>query len=122
MYKLKKKAKNWKESVIEKPDVVTFTIEQADQNQKEYKRLETEWTAQLRVCIATMENLKRHHPKATALPETEKVAAKMYLENDLMAKEIRPKLKRLKEVIKEYEGERRAILKEFNWQDEGAKG
>jgi hypothetical protein len=46
----------------------------------------------------------------------------MFLENDTMAKEIRPKLKRLKEVIKEYEGERRAILKEFNWQDEGAKG
>lgn len=122
MYKLKKKAKNWKESVIEKQDVVQFTIAGADQQQKDYKRYETEWTAQLRVCIATMENIKRYHPKTAALPETEKVAAKMFLENDAMAKEIRPKLKSLKAAIKEYEAERKAILKEFNWQDEGAKG
>ena len=122
MYKLKKKAKNWKESVIEKQDVIEFTIENADQQQKQYKEYEREWTAQLRLCIATMENIKRHHAKAAALPNSEKAAAKMYLENDNMAKEIRPKLRQLKEVIAKYEAERKAILKEFNWQDEGAKG
>ena len=118
MYRIKKKHKDWKKAEIEKDDVVKFTLENADKQQEEYKKYEREWTAQLRLCIATMENIKRHHPKAADLPNSEKAAAKMFLENDNMAKQIRPKLRELKEVIARYEAERKEILKQFGWKEE----
>jgi len=118
MYTLKKKSKDWKKTVIEKQDTVEFTVGDADEVNKHHERLKTEWTAQLKVCLATMENIRRHHPKIPKLPHSELIAAKMFYENDEMAKQIRPKLREVKNVMDKYAKERKTILKTFNWTDD----
>lgn len=116
MYKLKKNNKDYKKSVIEKQDVIEFTIEDADRKQEQYKTYEREWDAQIRVCKATIYNVIRNHPMVEKMSEVERTAVKMYLDNKEILEQYEPKLKELKKVMKAYVAERKEILNTFGWE------
>lgn len=119
MYKIKKaNKKDYKKSIIEKQDTVEFTLENADRQQREYEKYKTEWEAQVKLCNATIANLRRNHPDVLRLSETKLIAAKMYLENKEVLAQYNPKLKELNKVMKEYVKERKTIMERFNWRDE----
>jgi hypothetical protein len=118
MYKIVKEEKDWKKTQIEKPTVNVFTVEDADSNARQYEKYKTEWTAQVKLCKATIDNIKRNHPEIYALSNTKKVAAKMLIENEQMIKELKPKLAQVNDVLKNWESDRAEIIKQFNWTDE----
>lgn len=117
MHKLKKDNKDFKKAVIEKTDTYEFTLEDSDHKQEEYKKYEKEWTAQVSLCKAVVENISRKHPKVVKMPESEIIAAKMYKENEDTIKQYTAKLKELKKVMKAYDAERKEILEKFGWSE-----
>lgn len=117
MHKLKKDNKDFKKAIIEKTDTYEFTLEDADKKQEQYKTYEREWSAQVRVCNAVLDNIARNHPKVAKMPESEIIAAKMYKENSDMVKEYSAKLKELKKAMKAYDKERKEILEQFGWSE-----
>jgi hypothetical protein len=115
MYKILKKHKDWKKTQIEKETTNVFTVEDADHNAKEYEKYKKEWTAQVKVCKATIENIRRNHPEIYGLSKVQKVAAQMLLENEEMAKTYKEKLKEVEVVLKKWEEDKATIMKKFNW-------
>jgi hypothetical protein len=118
MYKILKEHKDWKKTQIEKETTNVFTVEDADNNAKEYEKYKKEWTAQGKVCKATIENIKRNHPEIYALSNTKKVAAKMLLENEQMVKEFKAKLAQVEDVLKKWAKDKESIMKKFNWKED----
>ena len=118
MFRIVKKDKDWKKTQLEKQTVNVFTVEDADNNAKEYEKYKTEWTAQVKVCKAMIDNIKRNHPEIYALSNIKKTAAKMLLENEQMVKEFKAKLVQVEDVLQKWEKDRAQILKEFKWTED----
>ena len=81
--------------------------------------METEWSAQIKVCQAMLKNIERNHPEIAKLDPVKKEAAKMWVENSDMIAAYEPKLKELRKAMKRYDKERADIYKTFNWSDDG---
>jgi hypothetical protein len=118
MYKILKENKDWKKTQIEKETTNVFTVEDAENNAKEYEKYKKEWTAQVKVCKAMIANIKSNHPEIYALSNTKKMAAKMLLENEQMIKEFKPKLVQVDEVLKKWAEDKESIMKKFNWTED----
>jgi hypothetical protein len=117
MYKIIKKNKDWKKTEIEKMSPKTFTIEEAEQNAKQYETYEREWTAQIKLFDAVIDNIKRNHPDVYALPKIKKEAAKILTDNEDQKKIYKEKLLEVKGALKKWKEEKALLMETFKWHE-----
>jgi hypothetical protein len=118
MYKIIKKNKNWKKCEIERMSPTVFTVEQADNNAKDYEKYVREWTAQIKLLNAVIENVRRNHPEVYGLTRTQKEAARILVVNEEEKRKYKEKLAEVKEALKKWGAEKELLMKTFKWQDE----
>lgn len=119
MYTIKEENEDFKDTVIEQDNVtVTFTLRDAEQQYQEYATKKKEWTAQIGVCKATIENVLRNHKKLEKLKPEELVGANIIYKNQEVVEQIQEQLPKIEEVMAKWEAQREEIYKTFNWHEE----
>lgn len=120
MYTIKEENEDFKDAIIERNDVtITFTVRDADRQYEEYKTKKREWEAQLGVCKATIENVLRNHKKLEKLKPEELMGATIIQKNQEVVEQIQEQLPKINEVMEKWEKDRKEIVEQFNWHEEG---
>lgn len=120
MYQIKKREKNFKDSLIEKKyeQKHTFTIADVNAHQEKLEKLYKEIDGQFMLAGAKVQNIEINHPFVKKMSEQDLFTVHMYVENLNITKHAQEKLREVAKQQASYRRELKDIYKELGFSDE----
>lgn len=113
-YTIKKEDKNPGQSTIVKSNVeVEFTLDSLAENERDYRKMIKQLTAQKQLADAKMRNIEDHHPFVMDLSEEQAFTVHMYQEARAMSRVCGQKLPEYVEELEYVEAEKKEIEKQI---------
>jgi hypothetical protein len=123
MYKVKKKEKDFKDSLIEKKyeHTLTFTIADVNAHMEKLEKAYKEIDGQFMLAGAKVQNIEINHPFVKKMSEKDLFVVHMYVENLNITKHAQDKLREIAKQKSAYKRELKDIYKELGFSDEPEK-
>lgn len=121
MYRISKKAKNYKDAVIEKKyeHTITFTLADIEAHEAKLEKLLKEIEGLLELEGAKVKNIETNHKWVKSMRTEDLVAAWLYYESMKRIEEVLPKRKEVKAQMKEYKREKKEIIAALGFDEQG---
>lgn len=117
-YKIKKKKKDWKDTIIEKSNITAdFTIRQFEENIENLQKTLKELEATHKVHLATMDNIERNHSFVKEMSEQDLNTCAMYYESKQIVKQYAPRIAEFYEALNHEAKEMEFVKNKFKFDD-----
>lgn len=117
-YKIVEEKEHWKDSVIEKDNIVAkFTIRDFENNIERMQKTLRELEAKHKVELAVMDNIERNHPFVKDLTDEQLNTAWMYQEAKAVVVQYAPRIAEFYEALNAEVKEMEDVKKRFKFTD-----
>jgi uncharacterized coiled-coil DUF342 family protein len=122
MYRISKKAKNYKDATIEKKyeHTITFSIAEIEAHEVKLEKLLKEIEGLVEVEGAKVKNIEANHKWVKTMTPQDLLTAWMYYESLHRIQEVLPKRAEVKKQMKEYKKEKAEIIKALGFDESEA--
>ena len=122
MYRISKKAKNYKDATIEKKyeHTLTFSIADIEAHEAKLEKLLKEIEGLMELEGAKVKNIEQHHKWVKSMKPEDLLTAWLYYESLKRIQEVMPKRSEVKKQMKEYKKEKADIIKAFDFDESEA--
>lgn len=119
MYRISKKAKDYKDATIEKKyeHTITFTLADIEAHEAKLEKLLKEIEGLLELETAKVQNIETNHKWVKSMKPEDLVAAWLYYESMKRIEEVLPKRKEVRAQLKEYKQEKKDIIKALGFNE-----
>lgn len=119
MYRISKKAKDYKDAVIEKKyeHTITFTLADIEAHEAKLEKLSKEIEGLLELEGAKVKNIEANHKWVKSMKPEDLVTSWLYYESMQRIEEVLPKRAEVKKQLKEYKKEKTEIIKALGFDE-----